>query len=93
MTVQDVFEWVGITSAGGVIGWLSGRRKTKAEGVEATILVFERTVKHLEEQVEELRKENKKGYQVAYLIHDEELYITFKVGITLHLYWLAPEWV
>ena len=59
MTIQDVLEWVGITSAGGVIGWLSGRRKTKAEGVEATILVFERTVKHLEEQVEELRKENK----------------------------------
>ena len=59
MTVQDVFEWIGITSAGGVIGWLSGRRKTKAEGVEATILVFERTVKHLEKQVEELRKENK----------------------------------
>ena len=59
MTVQDVLEWVGITSAGGVIGWFSGRRKTKAEGVEATILVFERTVKHLEEQVEELRKENK----------------------------------
>ena len=59
MTVQDVFEWIGITSAGGVIGWLSGRRKSKAEGVEATILVFERTVKHLEEQVEELRKENK----------------------------------
>jgi len=59
MTVQDVFEWIGITSAGGVIGWLSGRRKTKAEGVEATILVFERTVRHLEEQVEELRKENK----------------------------------
>ena len=59
MTVQDVLEWIGITSAGGVIGWLSGRRKTKAEGVEATILVFERTVKHLEKQVEELRKENK----------------------------------
>jgi predicted RNase H-like nuclease (RuvC/YqgF family) len=59
MTVQDVLEWIGITSAGGVIGWFSGRRKTKAEGVEATILVFERTVKHLEEQVEELRKENK----------------------------------
>ena len=59
MTVQDVLEWVGITSAGGLIGWFSGRRKTKAEGVEATILVFERTVKHLEEQVEELRKENK----------------------------------
>ena len=59
MTAQDVIEWLGITSAGGVIGWLSGRRKTKAEGVEATILVFERTVKHLEEQVEELRKENK----------------------------------
>ena len=59
MTVQDVFEWIDITSAGGVIGWLSGRRKTKAEGVEATILVFERTVRHLEEQVEELRKENK----------------------------------
>ena len=59
MTVQDVLEWVGITSAGGVIGWFSGRRKTKAEGVEATILVFERTVRHLEEQVEELRKENK----------------------------------
>ena len=59
MTVQDVFEWIGITSAGGVIGWLSGRRKSKAEGVEATILVFERTVKHLEKQVEELRKENK----------------------------------
>ena len=59
MTVQDVFEWIGITSAGGVIGWLSGRRKSKAEGVEATILVFERTVRHLEEQVEELRKENK----------------------------------
>jgi len=59
MTVQDVLEWIGITSAGGVIGWLSGRRKSKAEGVEATILVFERTVRHLEEQVEELRKENK----------------------------------
>ena len=59
MTVQDVLEWIGITSAGGVIGWFSGRRKSKAEGVEATILVFERTVKHLEKQVEELRKENK----------------------------------
>ena len=59
MTVQDVLEWVGITSAGGLIGWFSGRRKTKAEGVEATILVFERTVKHLEKQVEEVRKENK----------------------------------
>jgi uncharacterized coiled-coil protein SlyX len=59
MTIQDILEWVGITSAGGVIGWLSGRRKSKAEGVEATILVFERTVNHLEEQVEELRKENK----------------------------------
>jgi len=59
MTVQDVLEWVGVSSAGGVIGWLGARRKTKAEGVEATILVFERTVKHLEEQVEELRKENK----------------------------------
>ena len=59
MTIQDVLEWVGITSAGGVIGWFSGRRKTKAEGVEATILVFERTVRHLEKQVEELRKENK----------------------------------
>jgi predicted RNase H-like nuclease (RuvC/YqgF family) len=59
MTAQDVIEWLGLPAAGGVIGWLSGRRKSKAEGVEATILVFERTVKHLEEQVEELRKENK----------------------------------
>jgi len=59
MTVQDVLEWVGLSASGGLIGWLSGRRKSKAEGVEATILVFERTVRHLEEQVEELRKENK----------------------------------
>ena len=59
MTAQDVIEWLGLPAAGGLIGWLSGRRKSKAEGVEATILVFERTVRHLEEQVEELRKENK----------------------------------
>ena len=59
MTAQDVIEWLGLPAAGGLIGWLSGRRKRKAEGVEATILVFERTVRHLEEQVEELRKENK----------------------------------
>lgn len=58
MSVQEVLEYVGITSAGGLLGWLGGRRKTKAQGVEATILVFERTVKHLEEQVESLRKEN-----------------------------------
>jgi predicted RNase H-like nuclease (RuvC/YqgF family) len=59
MTIQDVLEWVGLSASGGLIGWFSGRRKSKAEGVEATILVFERTVKHLEKQVEELRKENK----------------------------------
>ena len=59
MTAQDVIEWLGLPAAGGLVGWFSGRRKNKAEGVEATILVFERTVKHLEEQVEELRKENK----------------------------------
>lgn len=59
MTAQDLIEWLGLPAAGGLIGWFSGRRKNKAEGVEATILVFERTVKHLEEQVEELRKENK----------------------------------
>lgn len=59
MTAQDVLEWLGLPAAGGLIGWLGGRRKSKAEGVEATIMVFERTVRHLEEQVEELRKENK----------------------------------
>jgi molybdopterin synthase catalytic subunit len=59
MTAQDVIEWLGLPAAGGLVGWFTGRRKSKAEGVEATILVFERTVKHLEEQVEELRKENK----------------------------------
>ena len=59
MTVAEILEYVGLTSGGGVIGWLASRRKNKAEGVEATIQVFERTIEHLSEQVELLRKENK----------------------------------
>lgn len=59
MTIAEVLEYVGLTSGGGVIGWLASRRKNKAEGVEATIQVFERTIEHLSEQVEILRKENK----------------------------------
>ena len=59
MTVAEILEYVGLTSGGGVIGWLASRRKNKAEGVEATIQVFERTIEHLSEQVEILRKENK----------------------------------
>ena len=59
MTVAEILEYVGLTSGGGLIGWLASRRKNKAEGVEATIQVFERTIEHLSEQVEILRKENK----------------------------------
>lgn len=59
MTIAEVFEYLGLTGGGGVLGWLASRRKNKAEGVEATIEVFERTVKHLSEQIEELRIENK----------------------------------
>ena len=58
MTLQDILEYVGLASGGGLIGWLSGRTKIKAEGIDATIEVFEKTVKHLSEQVEILRAEN-----------------------------------
>ena len=59
MTITEILEYVGLTGGGGVLGWLASRRKNKAEGVEATIKVFERTIDHLSEQVELLRKENK----------------------------------
>ena len=58
MTIQEILEYVGLASGGGFIGWLSGSRKIKAEGIDATIEVFEKTVKHLSEQVEILRAEN-----------------------------------
>ena len=58
MTIQEILEYVGLTSAGGVIGYLTTKRKRKAEGIDATIEVFEKTVKHLSEQVEILRAEN-----------------------------------
>jgi cell division protein FtsB len=56
--VAELIEWLGLTSAGGVLGWFSAKRKRDAEGVEATIKVWERTVEHLEEQLDDLRKEN-----------------------------------
>ena len=56
--VAELIEWLGLTSAGGALGWFGARRKREAEGVEATIKVWERTVEHLEEQLEDLRKEN-----------------------------------
>ena len=42
MTLQDILEYVGLASGGGFIGWLNGRRKIKAEGIDATIEVFEK---------------------------------------------------
>ena len=52
--VAELIEWLGLTSAGGALGWFGAKRKREAEGVEATIKVWERT----EEQLEDLRKEN-----------------------------------
>jgi len=56
--LAELIEWAGLTAGGGALGWFASRRKREAEGVEATIKVWERTVGHLEEQVEDLRKEN-----------------------------------
>ena len=56
--IEKAVEWLGLTSAGGLMGYLGGKRKQQAEGIEAAISVWEKTVKHLEEQVAELRKEN-----------------------------------
>jgi hypothetical protein len=56
--IEKAIEWLGLTSAGGLMGYLGGKRKQQAEGIEAAIAVWEKTVKHLEEQVAELRKEN-----------------------------------
>ena len=56
--LAELIEWLGLTSAGGALGWFGAKRKREAEGVEATIKVWERTVEHLEEQLEDLRKEN-----------------------------------
>jgi predicted RNase H-like nuclease (RuvC/YqgF family) len=56
--IEKAVEWLGLTSAGGLMGYFGGRRKQQAEGIEAAISVWEKTVKHLEEQVAELRREN-----------------------------------
>jgi len=56
--IEKAVEWLGLTGAGGLLGYFGGKRKQQAEGIEAAILVWEKTVKHLEDQVAELRKEN-----------------------------------
>ena len=56
--IAELVEWLGLTAGGGALGWIGAKRKREAEGVEATIKVWERTVEHLEEQLEDLRKEN-----------------------------------
>jgi len=56
--IEKAVEWLGLTGAGGLLGYFGGKRKQQAEGIESAILVWEKTVKHLEDQVAELRKEN-----------------------------------
>lgn len=55
MTVQDILEWIGLSSAGGVIGFIGGKRKSDAE-TRSVEIDNEGKIRHgYEELIESLR--------------------------------------